>query len=323
LPAIEAGDVERLVRSYEVARERRSAQRYIAQLTVHFDPDGIRDVLRSARIAFAETESLPRLVVPLLERGGELRLWEEPNLWRDAWRGIGWRHHLVNLALPYGELEDLTAISAEQARDGDPEALSAIAARYNAPETLVALARLETGGGVSVTATRHVGDDSSIVFSRRLPAGANDAATLRQAALTMAEALESDWKLANLVDFSSVSTLDVNAALSGLDSWLSIRRRFDGMPQLAGTQVVSLSRSEAHLTLRYYGALGALSDALDGRGLSLIDEGGDQWRIEAKGVAAALPEAVEETPEDAAPPAAIARPEALPETDPEEDLLFE
>lgn len=324
LPAIEAGDVERLVRSYEVGRERRSAQRYIAELTVHFDPDGVRDILRSAGIPFAETESLPRLIVPLLEGSGELRLWEEPNLWRDAWREIAWRHHLVNLALPYGELEDLTAISAEQARDGNPEALATIAKRYNAPETLVALARLETGGGVSVTATRHVGDDAAIVFSRRIPANASTAATLRQAAQTMAEALEGDWKLANLVDFSSVSTLDVNATLSGLDSWLSIRRRFDGMSQLAGTQVVSLSRSKAHLTLRYYGALEALSDALDGRGLSLIDAGGGEWRIEAKGVATVLPETLEEPalPEAIGTPAGPA-PEALPEVDPEEDLLFE
>ena len=328
LPIIEAGDVERLVRSYEVARERRSTQRYIAELTVHFDPDGVRDVLRTARIPFAETESLPRLVLPLLEGDGDLRLWEDINLWREAWREIGWRHHLVNLALPYGELEDLTAISAEQARDGNPEALSAIAKRYNAPETLVALARLETGGSVSVTATRHVGDNASIVFSRRIPANASPAATLRQAALTLAEALESDWKLANLVDFSSMSTLDVNAALTGLDSWLSIRRRFEGMSQLAGMQVVSLSRSEAYLTLRYYGALGTLSDALDGRGLSLIEEDGGEWRIEAKGIAAALPAPVEETLEDPALPEAIGTPtepapEALPDVDPEEDLLFE
>ncbi|MDP6951943.1 MAG: DUF2066 domain-containing protein, partial [Alphaproteobacteria bacterium] len=273
LPTIEDGDVERLVRSYEVGRERRSAQRYIAELTVHFDPDGIREKLRNARIPFAETESLPRLVLPLLESGGDMRLWQAPNLWREAWHQIGWRHHLVNLALPYGELEDLTAVSAEQARNGDTEPLSAIAERYNAPETLVALARLEAGGGVSVTATSHVGDEATIVFSRRLPAGADQATTLRQAALTMAEALESDWKLANLVDFSSVSTLDVSATLSGLDSWLSIRRRLGGMSQLAGTQVVSLSKSEAHLTLRYYGALGTLSGALDGRDLSLVDEG--------------------------------------------------
>ncbi|MDP7539597.1 MAG: DUF2066 domain-containing protein, partial [Alphaproteobacteria bacterium] len=265
LPAVEAGDVERLVRSYEVARERHSSQRYIANLTVHFDPDGVRRALRSAHIPFAETESPSRLVLPLLESDGALRLWEDPNPWRDAWHGIGWRHHLVNLVLPYGELEDLTTVSAEQARNGDANALSAVAGRYNARETLVALARLESGGGVGVTATRHVGDESTIVFSRHIAAVPNTAATLRQAALTMAETLESDWKLANLVDFSSLSTLDVSTRLTGLENWLSIRRRFDSMSQLAGTQIVSLSRSEAQLTLRYYGALGSLSDALDSR----------------------------------------------------------
>ncbi len=328
LPAVEAGDVERLVRSYEVARERHSSQRYIADLTVHFDPDGVRRALRSAHIPFAETESPSRLVLPLLESDGALRLWEDPNPWRDAWHGIGWRHHLVNLVLPYGELEDLTTVSAEQARNGDANALSAIAGRYNARETLVALARLESGGGVGVTATRHVGDESTIVFSRHIAAVPNTAATLRQAALTMAETLESDWKLANLVDFSSLSTLNVSTRLTGLENWLSIRRRFDSMSQLAGTQIVSLSRSEAQLTLRYYGALGSLSDALDSRGLSLIDDGSGGWRIETKDVATPLPEPDQNLPEQASAPAAMDRPAAAVsaadgETDPEEDLLFE
>ncbi len=328
LPAVEAGDVERLVRSYEVARERHSSQRYIANLTVHFDPVGVRRALRSAHIPFAETESPSRLVLPLLESDGALRLWEEPNPWRDAWHGIGWRHHLVNLVLPYGELEDLTTVSAEQARNGDANALSAIAGRYNARETLVALARLESGGGVGVTATRHVGDESTIVFSRHIAAVPNTAATLRQAALTMAETLESDWKLANLVDFSSLSTLDISTRLTGLENWLSIRRRFDSMSQLAGTQIVSLSRSEAQLTLRYYGALGSLSDALDSRGLSLIDDGGSGWRIETKDVAAPPPEPDQDLPEQASVPTAMDRPAAAVsaadgETDPEEDLLFE
>ncbi len=328
LPAVEAGDVERLVRSYEVARERHSSQRYIANLTVHFDPVGVRRALRSAHIPFAETESPSRLVLPLLESDGALRLWEEPNPWRDAWHGIGWRHHLVNLVLPYGELEDLTTVSAEQARNGDANALSAIAGRYNARETLVALARLESGGGVGVTATRHVGDESTIVFSRHIAAVPNTAATLRQAALTMAETLESDWKLANLVDFSSLSTLDISTRLTGLENWLSIRRRFDSMSQLAGTQIVSLSRSEAQLTLRYYGALGSLSDALDSRGLSLIDDGSGGWRIETKDVATPLPEPDQNLPEQASAPAAMDRPAAAVsaadgETDPEEDLLFE
>ena len=328
LPAVEAGDLERLVRSYEVARERHSSQRYIADLTVHFDPDGVRRALRSAHIPFAETESPSRLVLPLLESDGALRLWEEPNPWRDAWHGIGWRHHLVNLVLPYGELEDLTTVSAEQARNGDANALSAVADRYSARETLVALARLESGGGVGVTATRHVGDESTIVFSRHIAAVPNTAATLRQAALTMAETLESDWKLANLVDFSSLSTLDISTRLTGLENWLSIRRRFDSMSQLAGTQIVSLSRSEAQLTLRYYGALGSLSDALDSRGLSLIDDGGGGWRIETKDVATPLPEPDQDLPEQASVPTAMDRPAAAVsaadgETDPEEDLLFE
>ena len=328
LPAVEAGDLERLVRSYEVARERHSSQRYIADLTVHFDPDGVRRALRSAHIPFAETESPSRLVLPLLESDGALRLWEEPNPWRDAWHGIGWRHHLVNLVLPYGELEDLTTVSAEQARNGDANALSAVADRYSARETLVALARLESGGGVGVTATRHVGDESTIVFSRHIAAVPNTATTLRQAALTMAETLESDWKLANLVDFSSLSTLDVSTKLTGLENWLSIRQRFDSMSQLAGTQIVSLSRSEAQLTLRYYGALGSLSDALDSRGLSLIDDGGGGWRIETKDVATPLPEPDQNLPEQASAPAAMDRPAAAVsaadgETDPEEDLLFE
>src|SRR3546814_6000895 len=74
-----------MVLGFEVADERSSAVRWIANLTVAYDPAAVRSRLRTVGAPYAETRSLPVLVIPIYETGGDVNLWRDPNPWRAAW----------------------------------------------------------------------------------------------------------------------------------------------------------------------------------------------------------------------------------------------
>src|SRR5215467_1202969 len=58
-PQLDENTLLRMVRSFEVANERRSTTRYLADVTYHFNAAAVRAALRQARIAYTETRSKP------------------------------------------------------------------------------------------------------------------------------------------------------------------------------------------------------------------------------------------------------------------------
>ena len=139
--------IQDLVRGFEVEEERPSARRYVATLTVRFKAKAVRRLLREAEIPFAETRSKPLIVLPVLQIGEELRLWKNPNPWREAWARRGRGGGLVPLIVPLGDLADVALITAEQALQGKAKPLRRIARRYGASDALIAVARVEENGG--------------------------------------------------------------------------------------------------------------------------------------------------------------------------------
>src|SRR3546814_9903356 len=132
----------RTVRDFSVAHEKIGGGHYIASLTVRFNPEEVRQLLRARDIPYAETVSRPVLVLPVYVAAGAARLWDGPNPWFDAWAAQPPAEGLQPLTVPLGDLSDVTEISAEQAMAGDAERLRSIAQKYGAFGTLVAVARL-------------------------------------------------------------------------------------------------------------------------------------------------------------------------------------
>lgn len=146
LPKVKNERLNFMVQAFEVAGEKTSNVRYLADMTVTFKPGEIRRLLREADIPFAETPSKPVLVLPVQQQGGALVLWDDPNLWREAWSQLQLTGGLVPLIVPVGDLNDIVEVDATQAAEGDPLRLSAIASRYGASDVLVTVATLSDNG---------------------------------------------------------------------------------------------------------------------------------------------------------------------------------
>lgn len=279
LPLIDSDMVNLLVSDFSIANERRSNVRYLAEMTVRFDSRAVRQTLRDASLPFAETVSKPVLVLPILRNNGGLVLWDEPNPWRQAWNQVaGDKVPLVPMEVPFGDLSDISDISAEQAAAGDVERLNTIASRYGADDSLVVIATLDEGFGgsfarVDVAVTR-VGSTAQapILLDLAAIAGQDLDSLLRQAALATADAVGEAWTQANLLRFDQEQVVFFEIPLSSLGDWLKVRERLGQVALISDVHLRELRRDTAEIELRFFGELGQLEDALVQRDLILENE---------------------------------------------------
>ena len=104
-----------LVVSFEVANERMSAVRYLADYTFHFRPADVRRALRNAGIALGEGESgnKPLVLLPVYQADGQSRLWDDPNPWREAWGQRPSGSGALRLLVPLGDVGDIAIIDGD------------------------------------------------------------------------------------------------------------------------------------------------------------------------------------------------------------------
>lgn len=269
LPVVAEDQIEGFVRDISLSEERFGGGRYLASLTVRFKPEMVRRILRRSAIPYAETVSLPVIALPILDTGREQQLWEPSNLWREGWAKAQLQQSLAPVLPPFGDLSDVSAISAQQALAGALGPASQFAARYQAGGVYVTVARpgVAPGGGFRITV-------SSFAIGAGLPSETEvdmftfpastplpDAYTV--AALGVAEAHHDRWKLANLISQDQESgVLTVAVSLSGLTDWVAIQRKLSSIRDVKTVRLAELSVREAILELEHIGDIDRFRRAL-------------------------------------------------------------
>ncbi|HVA12332.1 MAG TPA: DUF2066 domain-containing protein [Stellaceae bacterium] len=291
LPAPTDTTLNQVIQGFEVAHERRSSVHYLADYTFHFRPNAVEQLLRDHGIPFAETASKPVVVLAVLESPGRPMLWDDPNPWRDAWTSAKPAQGLVPIAVPLGEVEDVTAIDAASADGGDDAHLRAISANYDHADVLVTRATLHPAGGgetVSVSTTRFVpgspGGEQSWVATYTAAPGESDQDLLARAVTGTVAQVEEAWKQANMLDYSQSATLVASVPADDLDSWLAVRQRLAATAAIQRTEVISLDRHGVRVALHYVGSAAQLRVALAQNNLDLSGSDPD-WVLQQSGTA--------------------------------------
>jgi hypothetical protein len=318
-PKLDDKAITDMVASFEVANEHMSAVRYVADYTFHFRPSKVRRLVRVVETPPADSgsksppdkspgdsggkspaegvgkpsvESGNRTVVvlPVYQDGSNVVLWDDPNAWRMAWSqrpaGSGPGH----LVLPLGDAGDLAAIDAEKAGSGKSEALTAIAQRNRGSEAVVALATARRQGDklagldVSVKLYRsgHLVDTQATSFE--VAAGESEADLLKRAAESTAADIESGAKRNAHSD--QPASLAVTVPITSLGEWVQVRDRLASVSSIRKIDLLSLSRQEAKIEVKYLGSQEQLKSSLAEVNLDL--GGGDPiWRIQPSGATSA------------------------------------
>ncbi|HEV2161929.1 MAG TPA: DUF2066 domain-containing protein [Stellaceae bacterium] len=277
LPPANDATLNDLIQGFEVANERHSTVRYLANYTFHFRPDAVRQLLRGAGVSFAETLSKPLVVLPVLDSGGSTSLWEDPNPWRAAWNERNAPAGLVPLVMPFGGAEDIAAIDAKTAVAADNGALTAISQRYGGADVLIAHATVANGGtaneSVAVATARYSPGSAATPQTwnqtYKLGAGEDEGALMARAVAGTVAQVEDAWKAANILDVSQVATLTASVPIAGLQDWVAVSQRLRAIPAVQKTDLMAIDRQHAEITIHYVGDLTQLRLALAQNNLDL------------------------------------------------------
>jgi hypothetical protein len=278
-----------LVRDFEVANERSSAVRYLADYTFRFRAEDIRRLFADNRVPYAETLSKPVVVVPVLRRDGANILWDAPNPWRDAWAGLKSGGGLVPLVLPAGDAPDVAAVGADDAAAAKPDSLAAISGRYGGGDVLIVQATQGDGGQIDMVIRRASGATLTPVStaSFRPNEGEDEAAVMARAAAAGDAELEDSWKHQVLVDLGNEAVLTADVPIDSLGDWLFVRDHLAGIAAVKRSNLLLLGKHAARIEIHYAGDATRLQLALAQHDLALA-AAGDGWTLQRR--AAALPQ---------------------------------
>jgi Uncharacterized protein conserved in bacteria (DUF2066) len=301
LPKLDDKAITDMVESFEVADERMSAVRYIADYTFHFRPSKVRRLVHvvdnasvetgnkssseaASKPAVSESVSKPIVVLPIYQDGARIVLWDDPNPWREAW---GQRSPetsgAVRLTIPLGDAGDLAAIDADRAVSGKSEALTTIAQRNGGGETVVALATAKREGdhvsGVELSIKRYrsgrLADTQSLTFDAHSDESEGD--LLKRVADEAASEIVAKRNANQRSD--QQATLSAAVPISSLGDWIQVRDRLASVPAVRKVDLLSLTRQEARIQLRYVGSPDQLRSSLAEVDLDL--GGGDPvWHLQ-------------------------------------------
>jgi hypothetical protein len=284
LPEISAEQIAQLVGDFTVDQERTSDVRYLAKLTFRFNAESVRQFLGEWDLPFAQARGRPILVLPVLGTGGGARLWQDPNPWRDSWNARRLEGELIPMVLPFGDLDDVGAIDARQAVNGDGDRLQAVMRRYEVDEVLVAQLRLTgdpaTGWATAEAVGRLYGgaaEQRSVVLTFNQEPEEDETGLFGRAVDGLVSEIQEAWKAENLLRFTERNRLMVTVPVASLAEWLEVKRRLDDIASVVGRELAYMTRRGVDLMITYVGSEDQLARALARKDLVLTQDRNQGW----------------------------------------------
>ncbi|MEP1229741.1 MAG: DUF2066 domain-containing protein, partial [Litorimonas sp.] len=126
LPELTAQNVQRMIRAISVDNEKRTANRYLGDLSVAFNPREVQTFLRQHELTLISSQARPRLIVPVVIMGDDSLDSATQDL-TDAFRTSGFEHALT----------PVFAVAEVQRDVPDEATLAALANQYGASQVLL------------------------------------------------------------------------------------------------------------------------------------------------------------------------------------------
>ncbi len=285
-------DIGRLLSSLSIADEQTGPTRYIAKITIRFNPAKMIHLLRRKGVAFTTRQAPPVLIVPVWQgEDGQPLLWED-NPWLKAWRKLADEHALVPVVIPAGDDVDRNTLDAMQAMESDRAALQALQMRYGAEHVLVAIARPVDGNTVQAAMVGR-SPGGKVLFDKtyQVEQGGLDAAA-EHAVRRFMEVMNLKWRNKMLKAAreraaaraaarraaANARRITVIVPFSGLRQWQALRARLTTTPGIGSVDVRQLSGTHAVVQLGTSLSAEQLRAALANAGL-LLQRSGGQWYV--------------------------------------------
>ena len=267
-PALDAAGLLRISRGYNIANERRSTTRYVADVTYMFNPEGVARTLRAAQIAFSQNLAKRILVIPM-----------SPGVDHGAWAQALMAPAFRESAVPFTLLgaEDDAALAALNLDTATWNDVSAVAVKNRVTEVGLVQA-VSANGKVTVNIRRLGLGEQPAKTSVDVPMLQSVTATYPAAAQAAVRAIEDMWKTRSAIDFSQRGHITADVRIESLAQWSEIQSALGSVSNVTGFTVTAMNMNYARINLGYLGGIDQVREALAGAGLSLTNRGG-QWML--------------------------------------------
>jgi len=230
--------VARMIRALEPSKERRSANRYLGEVTVAFNPSQVQQFLQQHNLTLVSSQARERLVV--VREAGLRGGFADP------------RFSYALTPLRAASVEDAALLSANPSDD----ALQTLALQYNLNQILI----VEPTGNIT---------DISLDTGNRQSFFIEPSDNAAEFADRVVERLESDWKQVSAVTAGEVVTTSVSVLYSSHREWIDLQEAINTAAQITGARLDAISKDGALMTISYGGDVARLANELRFKGVSV------------------------------------------------------
>ncbi len=246
LPELTPELVARMIRAMVPGKEKRSANRYLGEVTVAFNPSQVQQFLRDNQLTLVSSQARERLVF-LIDQAPTLRGTSEvANIFSDP------RLSYALTPLRAARAEDTFGITSATSADH----LKAIASGYGLNQVLI----VEPSGQVT---------DVALDTGERQTFFISGSPTTPDFADRIVERLEAEWKQASAVVATEVVSTPVSVLYNSHQSWIALQQAINTSAQIRGARLDALSKDGALMTITYGGDISRLANELRFKGVSV------------------------------------------------------
>ena len=267
-PALDLPGLLRLSRGYNIANERRSTTRYVADVTYMFNPEAVARLLRASQIAFSQAQARRILVIPM-----------SPGVSHGPWSQALISPAFRDSTVPFTVLapEDDAALAGLNFDTASWNDVAAVAGKNHVSEVALVQA-LYANGKMTVNIRRLGVNEQPVKASVEVPMLQTVGTTYPAAAQAAVRTIEDMWKTRSVIDFSQRGKLTADIRIASLAQWGEIQTALGQVSNVTGVTVMAMNVNYARINLGYQGGLDQLREAVGGAGLALTNRGG-QWTL--------------------------------------------
>lgn len=279
LPIVSEQEIETFVRRFRVQDEKTSSRRYLASMSVVFEPETVLDLLRTLNIPFSETQARPMLLLPVLEDVDGYRLWDN-HWWAESWAQVDLSNIPAPMVLPLGDPEDRAMLDVEDVLLSDTQSMAALAKRYNVDTVVIAHALATEKGRLDVSVYQYSAAGSRL-FVRNYKGQRNPADIAGEAVEDILSAFAKEWKQTSVVEVGDQVTFTVAADYERMGEWLTMLERLEAASFIKSLDIHVLTSQGAILSLAYTGSVDQLASNLAQSDMLLREEK-NGWRLKLR-----------------------------------------
>ena len=254
LPPIDQEVAAKMIRALSIDNEKRSASRYLGDVTVAFKPRDVQAYLRAAGLNMITSQSGERIVLPYYSGAG---IDPESGLYKN-WLSGKYMHSLTPIkAVTADKLygSGVSLVSGNALMNGSESALQSFAQSIGA-EQILFVEYFE--GRANVT-------DLSVI------SGQQNQFSIQGFDLEAAivERLERDWKKNTVSLASEAVSMPVSILYNSQSEWQRLKSAINGSAQIQDARLDAMSKDGALMTITYAGDMSRLKRELAFKGVDI------------------------------------------------------